>query len=51
MIQYIKCMCDDCKHNDGNYNCTARFILIDWQITESGWHPACCDHEEKEDDQ
>lgn len=50
MIQYIKCLCDDCKHNDGEGNCTIPVVSIDWQITASGWIPACEDHEEKEED-
>lgn len=53
----FRCDCDDCKHwkfGEGDFidegGCTLDEVIIEQQLTASGFHPMCRNYEEKNDD-
>ena len=53
----FRCDCEDCKHweydagdwiSDGG--CELNEVIIEMQLTASGFHPMCRNYEEKTDD-
>lgn len=46
-MMYLKCLCTDCTHNDGDGGCTEDSITIsNDNMTSGGFLPTCEDYEE-----
>ena len=48
-MQYINCLCGNCKYHSDDDTCMCLSITLDWEFGVSGAYPTCIDYEPYED--